>query len=144
MYPSIHTLLTTAGNSTYTTIYLNGTATPGATPTSPLMITRLDVFVDKGRSGGMTSPCVQGGPVDLPHNGIKASELGLHVFVDRSMLEVYALGGHGRVTSRVYPLVAGAAWGVRAFGAVGAGMASPPWVMTRVDIFSLDSCWRSA
>ena len=41
--------------------------------------------------------------------------LDLAVWVDHSVVEAYALGGHGRVTSRIYPLESDVAWGVLAW-----------------------------
>jgi hypothetical protein len=98
----------------------------------------LEIVVDRTCSGGVSSPVEQGGPVDLPAGGYPArlppddsldggggSEgygsatsllpLDLAVWVDHSVIEAYALGGHGRVTSRIYPLDSHVAWGVIAW-----------------------------
>ncbi len=42
--------------------------------------------------------------------------LSLDVWVDASVVEAFAMGGRGRVTTRVYPLDEAVAWGVDVFG----------------------------
>jgi hypothetical protein len=74
----------------------------GKKPTS-LSAFNMGVWVDRSASGGMSSTNMQGGTVPLPPGGVDARNLTLQVFVDRSLLEVYALGGRAVVTSRFYP-----------------------------------------
>lgn len=108
------------GNNSFIRIVLNGTtvAVPAA-PTNQtlgpsslpapsqqlvIMVQSLAVWVDRTHGGGMTQPTEQGGPVKLPNGGVPASNLSLHIFLDRSIMEVYALGGRAVVTSRIYPI----------------------------------------
>lgn len=45
------------------------------------------VWVDREHSGGMSKASPQGGPIKLPANGTKGTDLSLDVWVDRSLLE---------------------------------------------------------
>ncbi|KAL6757994.1 glycosyl hydrolase [Haematococcus lacustris] len=68
------------------------------------LITQLQVHADRQFSGGMSHRGVQGQVVKLPTQGLLAADnITLQVFVDRSIVEVYALGGRAVLTSRIYP-----------------------------------------
>ncbi len=79
-------------------------------------ITSMDVWVDRSKAGAATNTSfIEGGPVPLPVTGswaVPETALELSVWVDHSVLEVYAMGGLARVTSRIYPEDDEAAWGV--------------------------------
>ncbi len=97
---------------------------------------------------------LQGGDVDLPSEGLTTHAfdmsgkhwgadpwgskngypLNLAVFVDASVLEVFAMGGHGRVTSRIYPFESGTDWGLSIF-ATGFDM------LSNIEVFNMTSCW---
>ena len=162
------------GNDTWTSVILTGTlsllppcdssSSGGCGAASPAAaaaaVTRLDLFIDKSCSGGATRLGVQGGAVDLPPEGLpvwppwspsssSSSRLGLHVFVDGSVVEAFAQGGHGRVTSRIYPLGLDTAWGLRAAGGWGRRTgtvanfdAAEARVAAELTVHELDSCWR--
>lgn len=87
----------------------------------------------------------------LPPHGVAAEDLHLNIFVDRSILEVYALGGRGVVTSRIYevPLAhpdapAGAAndavavgqWGMEAFSTWSIGS-----TQVQAVVYEMGNCW---
>lgn len=61
------------------------------------------MFIDRTKAGAYTNTTLEGGRIPLPASGIPFTDLELHVLFDRSLFEVFALGGRGRVTSRVYP-----------------------------------------
>jgi hypothetical protein len=91
-------------------------------------LTSLRVAVDKRHTGGFTPAAVEGGAVPLPAGGwaLPGRELALDLWLDHSVLEVYAMGGLARVTSRIYPSDESTSWGLAAFGAAaprGAGLA---------------------
>lgn len=157
--------LLTGGKGTATRVLLNGTAmvtSPSATSTSSeagqpspagaqppqpgnVIVLRLGLYVDRSHSGGMSSPTVQGGHVLVPVGGMPGSGLSLRVFVDRSIVEVYAMGGRATVTSRIYPLPPPEAitkegqvvdaWGMEVFGAWSAGD-----VQVQATVHELGSC----
>ncbi len=62
--------------------------------------------------------------------------LTLSIWVDSSVLEVFAMGGAGRMTSRIYPLDAGWAWGVEAWARCGVAD-----VAVQAEVHELGSCW---
>ena len=62
--------------------------------------------------------------------------LHLAVWVDHSVVEVFAMGGHGRITSRIYPLGSTVAWGVSVW-------ARCPLTDVNVvaEVYEVDSAW---
>ena len=91
------------------------------------------MYVDRSDSGGMTNTTAEGGSIPTPTGGLAVQSVELRLFIDRSIIEVFALGGRGRVASRIYP--SGAYnWGLSAFGGMAADGA----------VWSLDSAWLSA
>ncbi|CAL8464935.1 g4470 [Coccomyxa elongata] len=110
------------GQGTSTLITVNGTA--AATTNGTLQIAQAGVYVDRSKSGAYTNATTQGRLVPLPASGLPAAEVSLRVFVDRSLLEVFALDGRGRVTSRIYPMGTDNSWGVSPFGTFGAAPAT--------------------
>lgn len=127
-------------------------------------INSLRIAVDKRKAGGFTQSIVEGGPVPLPGAFLAAANsansttpstapgaagetaqwflpgktLTLDVFVDHNILEVYALDGLGRVTSRVYPADEGIAWGLAVFGVLpGGGTAA----LKSAEVWSMDNAW---
>ena len=159
------------GNGTFTRAVLMGSATLderscpfrlqgseeplGATGTQSACVKEASVWVDRSHSGGLSKTSWQGGPVALPEGGLLARDLQLALFVDRSLLEVYALGGRATVTSRIYPLpvvdshveallkqgaeltdVQLGAWGLQLGGLWNAGS-----LAVTVQAWELESCW---
>lgn len=101
------------GNGTQTSVTISGKAEPRG-PDGEMWVLEADVHVDRSLSGGMSNTKRQGGPIKLPPGGQSASDvLQLHLLVDNSVLEVYAAGGRGVITTRIYPLTSeDIAWGV--------------------------------
>jgi hypothetical protein len=138
------------GPSSYADVLLEGTAAApapgvgGAQQPAPVVLTALRVAVDKRRTGGFTPAGVEGGPVPLPPPGARGAwvlpgkELTLDLFVDHSIVEVYALGGLGRVTSRIYPSDESTAWGLAAFGAASRGAGA---ALAGAQAWSLNNAW---
>ena len=62
--------------------------------------------------------------------------LNLAVWVDHSVIEVFAMGGHGRVTSRIYPLTSASAWGVSAWA-----RCSLVDLSVMAEVYQVDSAW---
>ncbi len=115
-------------------VSLNGTARlDGA---GGLRVADVEMLVDTTHAGGATQAAKWGGPVPLPRDGLPASRLQVRVFVDRSVIEVFGLGGRQRTTVRVYPLDPSTSWGLslsaRAQGATVAAAAS---------VWEVGSCW---
>jgi hypothetical protein len=112
------------GNLTYTDVYLRGllvqppAADAAAADGAAAAIGNLSVWVDRTHAGNASNTTwIEGGPVPLPVNASDAwlvpqQPLGLSVFVDHSVVEVYALGGLARVSSRIYPEGDDVAWGL--------------------------------
>ncbi|MEW5308893.1 MAG: hypothetical protein WDW38_000814 [Sanguina aurantia] len=116
------------------------TLNPSADPSHCYVTHDLAVWADRSESGGLTNTSIShGGPVDLPTSGLDLeSSLPLRVLIDHSVVEVYALVGRGRVTSRVYSLEAETAWGLQVFGRVGGSGFS---MQAQVQVYEMDSCW---
>jgi hypothetical protein len=115
----------------------------------------------------MLKNSTQGGPVPLPvlpSTGAAAAgssaqgELTLSVYVDRSMVEAFALGGRAVVTSRIYPTPVGTrapggglqdneALGLQEVGAWGVQVGAR-WpagdVRADMTVHELGSCWVDA
>lgn len=72
------------------------------------------MYIDRSRTGGMTKTTVEGGEIVIP-DGFFARPLDLIIFIDRSIVEVFAWGGRARVTSRIYP-DSTETWGLTTFG----------------------------
>lgn len=62
--------------------------------------------------------------------------LHLAVWVDHSVVEVFAMGGHGRVTSRIYPLVSASSWGVSVWARCAIANVS-----VLAEVHQVDSAW---
>eukprot|EP00879_Flechtneria_rotunda_P010888 GHRR01011378.1.p1 GENE.GHRR01011378.1~~GHRR01011378.1.p1 ORF type:complete len:726 (+),score=212.30 GHRR01011378.1:2377-4554(+) len=120
------------GNKTYTDVYMNGTAVSerqqglatghrGSAQGNDMsyIVNSLAVWVDRSNAGGATNVSfMEGGPIPLPINGIwqlPKQQLSLSVWVDHSILEVFAMGGLATVTSRIYPASDSVAWGLAAW-----------------------------
>ncbi len=73
--------------------------------------------------------------------------LSLAVWVDASVVEAFALGGRGRVTSRIYPLQADVLWGVAAWAELGRAAddheasSVAAKIVTEIEVHELESCW---
>lgn len=99
-----------------------GLPLPGATrgvagraADSEYALAELSVWVNRSAAGsGSNTTHAEGGPVPLPQQSA-AQPLSLSLWVDHSVLEVFALQGLARVTSRIYPSDDSAAWGVEAW-----------------------------
>lgn len=102
------------GNATYADAYLRGTLQDN-------IITNLSLWFDKSQAGGATNTTwLEGGPVPLPVDSTNAwkvpdQPLELSVWMDHGVVEIFALKGLGRLTSRVYPTDDSVAWGASAF-----------------------------
>ena len=119
-----------------------------------MRVVNLSVAVDKTQAGGFTPAVTENGPVPLPvvlpvgsaSSGGSADwwlpgrPLTLDVFVDHSVVEVYAMRGLARVTSRIYPADETSSWGLGVMGSVsGAGMA----MLGSAELWSLDNAWAT-
>lgn len=113
------------GGGSYTDVYLNGTLAELSSATGRSdeacscgvgAIADLAVWVDRSNAGPATNTTfMEGGPVPLPVDSVLRvpdAKLGLSVWIDHSVIEVYALGGLARVSSRIYPDDDNAAWGL--------------------------------
>jgi len=150
------------GGSSHVDITLQGSAAAAAAAAAAadaqqqkqeVVITALRVAVDKTRTGGYTPGVVEGGPVPLPVVARTSKQpaaawelpeklLTLDVFVDHSILEVYAMQGLGRVTSRIYPADELGGWGLAAFGVVtGVAAGGGSVLLKSADIWSLNNSW---
>lgn len=81
----------------------------------------------------MTNTTTEGGDIILPATAIQLDKLELHCYVDRSIIEVFALSGRGRVASRIYPDSQGD-WSVSVYGDSAAD----------VIVWSLEDMWMLA
>ena len=113
------------------------------------VISTLRVAVDKRSTGGFTPQVEEGGPVPLPVDaeGDRSTPSGwllpdkqvvLDVFVDHSLIEVYAMDGLARVTSRIYPADETVSWGLAAYGSA---MPRAGVRLAAADIWSMDNAW---
>lgn len=137
------------GSGTYADVILNGTVTPADSNSALYNITSLSIWVDKSKVGGGTNTTyTEGGPVPLPVSNawqVPSDKLSLSVWVDHSVIEVYAMGGLGRVTSRVYPDDDTVAWGLAAWGEppqIGGGGGGSGWsVLVDGQIWKMKNAW---
>ena len=96
------------------------------------------MFIDRTNAGGVTNTSSEGGPLPLPPPGVPATDLRLHTLLDRSLIEIFALGGRGRVASRVYPAgMLDPAWSLSVFGGLDSGGAAN----ATVQLWSMSGCW---
>lgn len=145
------------GNGTITDVYLQGLlkeAQAGAGGAA--VVSNMSVWVDKTHAGNSSNTTfMEGGPVPLPVNESDAwvvpqQPLGLSVFVDHSVVEVYAFGGLARVSSRIYPEADDVAWGLSVWSkppalAVGGDNGqggSPAWdVLMNATVWEMQNAW---
>ncbi len=77
----------------------------------------------------------------LPPRGVLATDLRLHMLLDRSLIEIFALGGRGRVASRVYPAgMLHPEWSLSVFGGFG-GLDSAGAPNATVQLWNMSECW---
>ena len=96
------------------------------------------IYVDRSKAGRYTNTTLEGGPILLPSGGLLASELVLNVFLDHSLIEVFALGGRGRISSRVYAEdILRPKWELSLFGATAGGER----VAVAAQVWSMRDCW---
>lgn len=156
------------GAGAYVDITLAGTAAPSAGDAPQAghtqrqqqagqVISALSVSVQKAKVGGYTPATVEGGPVPLPVAAppplnpnvsgvttavvpwaLPSKPLALDIWVDHSVLEVYAMQGLGRVTSRIYPADEAAAWGMSVFGSAAGGSVVS---LKAAEVWSLDNAF---
>jgi hypothetical protein len=106
------------GNGKFADAYLKGTVRSLAPQSPAYAISSLQVWFDKSQAGGDTNTTfLEGGPVPLPVDSNKPwkapdTALQLSVWVDHGVVEIYAMKGLARVTSRLYPDDDSVAWGV--------------------------------
>jgi hypothetical protein len=122
------------GRSQYADAYLRGTV-GGQT------LTNLSLWFDRSQAGPQSNTTwLEGGPVPLPVDASKAWQLPqeplpLSVWVDHGVIEIFAMQGLGRLTSRVYPGGDDIAWGATAWvlppeaGSWGAELDAQAWEM---------------
>jgi hypothetical protein len=115
-------------------ITINGTGKPDGA--GSWQVESAEMWVDTFNAGPASQGAIWGGPVPLPPGGVPATDVELRVSVDRSLVEVYGLGGRARTTVRVYPLDPLSSWGLSLFGRVEGGD-----VMAAARAGELESCW---
>jgi hypothetical protein len=112
------------GSGRYADVYVKGSVASLAPASPGYAVASLSVWVDRSQAGGgANTSFVEGGPVPLPAGHVGGGQactapdtpLALDVWVDHGVLEVFAMGGLGRVTSRIYPAGDDVAWGVSAW-----------------------------
>ncbi len=116
------------------------------------VLTSLRVGVDKRHAGGFTAPTVEGGPVPLAVAAAPPGQepaaawvlpeklMTLDLFVDHSAVEVYAMGGLGRVAARLYPADEASSWGLAVHGAVKAGAGGGATLQSG-EVWSMDNAF---
>lgn len=143
-------------------VVVDRTCSGGATQAAAANTSNIDAEVS-GHSpshtmGLSTGASWQGGPVDIPSGGtpafsgddaqelwgrdpwgnsaIPALPISMTIWVDASVIEVFAMGGHARITSRIYPFADQVAWGLDMFGEC-----SLADITGHVYTYQLGSCW---
>lgn len=97
------------------------------------------VYIDNTLAGGHTNASIEGGEIPLPAGGLSADDLKLHVLFDRSIFEIFALGGRARITSRVYPAgILAPTWTLSLYGSVTGAVAA---VSASAEVWQMSSCW---
>jgi len=105
------------GNGRFADAYMKGTVRSLAPQSPAYVISSLSVWFDRSQAGGDTNTTfLEGGPVPLPVNQDQAwtapdTPLTMSVWVDHGVVEIYAMQGLARLTSRVYPNDDAVAWG---------------------------------
>jgi hypothetical protein len=136
--------LLTGGGSHVDILLQGATAVTGQ---EGAVISSLRVAVDKRNTGGFTPQVEEGGPVPLPIKDdnravsgwqLPATQLMLDMFVDHSLVEVYAMDGLARVTSRIYPADESVSWGLAAYGSAGPGATVS---LAAADVWAMDNAW---
>lgn len=149
---SQRTVITITGIAELPSQAEGGAGPSGATPSEDggpkveeesmqMLVREADIWVDTTRSGGATQGRRWGGPVPLPEGGLPAINLQLRVFVDRSLIEVYGLGGRQRTTARVYPLQEHTSWGASLFANVGGAAAGGGGANAHAEVWRLGPGW---
>ena len=115
------------GGGNYVDIYLKGSLAPAAAGSdqgngssagsnAAYRVNDLAVWVDKSKAGSQSNTTwMEGGPIPLPVDKpliLPQEQLGISMWVDHTVFEVYAMGGLARVTSRAYPEDDAAGYGV--------------------------------
>ena len=97
------------------------------------------MFVDRTKAGSHTNTTVEGGPMPLPKARLPFTGIQLRVLIDHSLFEVFALGGKGRIASRVYPEdIENPRWALGLLGVVGSNAAT---VEASVDVWEMQTSW---
>jgi hypothetical protein len=109
------------GGGKYADAFLKGTVRSLAPQSPAYAISSLSVWFDRSQAGpGTNTTFMEGGPVPLPVDQGKAwtapnTPLELSVWVDHGVVEIFAMKGLARLTSRIYPEDDSVAWGVSAW-----------------------------
>jgi hypothetical protein len=109
------------GGGKYADAYIKGTVRSLAPQSPAYAINSLSLRFDRGQAGsGTNTTFMEGGPVPLPVDADKAwkapdNPLQLSVWIDHGVVEVFAMQGLARLTSRIYPEDDSVAWGVSAW-----------------------------
>lgn len=109
------------GGGKYADAYIKGTVRSLAPQSPAYAISSLSVWFDRIQAGpGTNTTFMEGGPVPLPVDQEKGwtapdTPLELSVWVDHGVVEIFALKGLARLTSRLYPEDDSVAWGVSAW-----------------------------
>lgn len=110
------------GGGKFADAYIKGTVRSLAPQSPAYAISSLSVWFDRSQAGaGTNTTFLEGGPVPLPvGDQDKAwtapdTPLELSVWVDHGVVEIFAMQGLARLTSRLYPEDDSVAWGVSAW-----------------------------
>ncbi|KAK9835357.1 hypothetical protein WJX81_004418 [Elliptochloris bilobata] len=86
------------GGGAESRIGLSGTLRPAARGRY-MVVTQATLYANHSNAGGATAVLDQRGNIPLPASGISVDGLSMRVFVDRSLIEVFALNGRGRMAT---------------------------------------------